>query len=106
MVTQNSSSGGQNLSESVASVKHQCDSNHLQRRGVTTKQMFKVSYNYSKTSRRTFFRACVFSIFLPHIWNGFIFFCGFYSVFLVPCIVLVSEMLSFTMVTKFNYVLI
>ena len=53
------------------------------------------------TSRRTFFRACVFTIFLPHIWNGFIFFCGFYNVSLVPCIVLVSEMLSFTMVTKF-----
>ena len=34
------------------------------------------------------------------------FFCGFYNVFLVPCIVLVSEMLSFTMVTKFNYFLI
>ena len=57
-------------------------------------------------SRRTFFRACVFTIFLQHIWNGFIFFCGFYNVFLVPCIVLVSEMLSFTMVTKFNYLLI
>ena len=67
-------------------------------------------WNYLKqktqTSRRTFFRACVFIIFLPHIWNGFIFFCGFYNVFLVPCIVLVSEMLSFTMVTKFNYFLI
>ena len=61
---------------------------------------YKIS---AKTSRRTFFRACVFTIFLPHIWNGFIFFCGFYNVFLVPCIVLVSEMLSFTMVTKFNY---
>ena len=60
----------------------------------------------AKTSRRTFFRACVFTIFLQHIWNGFIFFCGFYNVFLVPCIVLVSEMLSFTMVTKFNYLLI
>ena len=33
------------------------------------------------------------------------FFCGFYNVFFVPCIVLVSEMLSFTMVTKFNYFL-
>ena len=60
----------------------------------------------AKTTRRTFFRACVFTIFLPHIWNGFIFFCGFYNVFRVPCIVLVSEMLSFTMVTKFNYFLI
>ena len=59
-----------------------------------------------KTSRRTFFRACVFTIFLPHIWNEFIFFCGFYNVFLVPCIVLVSEMLSFTMVIKFNYFLL
>ena len=62
--------------------------------------------NQPKTSRRTFFRACVFTIFLPHIWNGFIFFCGFYNVFLVPCIVLVSEMLPFTMVTKFNYFLL
>ena len=59
-----------------------------------------------KKTRRTFFRACVFTIFLPHIWNGFIFFCGFYNVFLVPCIVLVSEMLSFTMVTRFNCLLI
>ena len=33
------------------------------------------------------------------------FFCGFYNVFFVPCIVLMSEMLSFTMVTKFNYFL-
>ena len=60
----------------------------------------------AKTSRRTFFRACVFTIFLPHLWNGFIFFCGIYNVFLVPCIVLVSEMLSFTMVTKLNDILI
>ena len=60
----------------------------------------------TKTSRRMFFRACVFTIFLPHIWNGFIFFCVFYNVFLVQCIVLVSEMLSFTMVTKLNYFLI
>ena len=59
-----------------------------------------------KTSRRTFFRACVFTIFLPHIWNGFMFYCGFYNVFPVPYIVLVSEMLSFTMVTKFNDFLI
>ena len=58
------------------------------------------------TSRRTFFRACVFTIFLPHLWNGFIFFYGIYNVFLVPCIVLVSEMLSFTVVTKFNDILI
>ena len=60
----------------------------------------------AKTSRRTFFRACVFTIFLPHLWNGFIFFYGIYNVFLVPCIVLVSEMLSFTVVTKFNDILI
>ena len=52
------------------------------------------------TSRRTFFRACVFTIFLGHAWNGFIFFCGICNVFFGPCIVLVSEMLSFTMVTK------
>ena len=65
-----------------------------------------LTINATKTSRRTFFRACVFTIFLQHIWNGFIFFCGFYNVFLVPCIVLVSEMLSFTMVTKFNFLLI
>ena len=60
----------------------------------------------SQTSRRTFFRACVVTIFLPHLWNGFIFFYGIYNVFLVPCIVLVSEMLSFTVVTKFNDILI
>ena len=65
-------------------------------------QNFQI-FRDTKTSRRTFFRACVFTIFLPHIWNGFIFFCGLYNVFLVPCIVLVSEMLSFTMVTKLNY---
>ena len=62
--------------------------------------------HHTKSSRRTFFRACVFTIFLPHLWNGFIFFCGIYKVFLVPCIVLVSEMLSFTMGTKLNDILI
>ena len=41
-----------------------------------------------------------------NLWNGFIFFYGIYNVFLVPCIVLVSEMLSFTVVTKFNGILI
>ena len=65
-----------------------------------------LSRTRTKTTRRTFFRACVFTISLPHIWNGFIFYCGFYNVFLVPYIVLVSEMLSFTMVTKFNHFLI
>ena len=63
-------------------------------------------YPYSKTSRRTFFRACVFTIFLGHTWNGFLFFCGICNVFLGPCIVLVSEMLSFTMVTKCNHLLV
>ena len=37
----------------------------------------------SKTSRRTFFRACVFTIFLGHAWNGFIFSVVFAMFFLV-----------------------
>ena len=90
----------------------------LKTKDLPTKNSFKDDFGNSfcvfelknlslttKTTRRTFFRACVFTIFLPHIWNGFIFFCGFYKVFLVPCIVM-TEMLSFTMVTKFNYFLI
>ena len=60
----------------------------------------------TKTSRRTFFRACVFTIFFHTFRMGSFFSVGFYNVFLVPCIVLVSEMLSFTMVTKFNYFLL
>ena len=72
----------------------------------TSSNMMCMECRLAKTSRRTFFRACVFTIFLPHLWNGFIFFCGIYNVFLVPCIVLVSEMLSFTMVTKLNDILI
>ena len=74
--------------------------------GTSSLQAFYIIRLYTETSRRTFFRACVFTIFLPHLWNGFIFFYGIYNVFLVPCIVLVSEMLSFTVVTKFNDILI
>ena len=50
-------------------------------------------------------RVC-FLFFFEHAWNGFIFFCGFCNVFLGPCIVLVSEMLSFTMVTKCKHLLV
>ena len=78
---------------------------HTQRIGVCPVVAFCHKGRHKHPAGR-FFRACVFTIFLPHIWNGFIFFCGFCNVFLVPCIVLVSEMLSFTMVTKFNYFLI
>ena len=75
--------------------------------GTTLTTMRKFFGNHSpKTTRRTFFRACVFTIFLGHAWNGFIFFCGICNVFLGPCIVLVSEMLSFTMVTKCNHLLV
>ena len=53
------------------------------------------------------FSARVFSPFFFHTSGmGSSFFYGIYNVFLVPCIVLVSEMLSFTVVTKFNDILI
>ena len=53
------------------------------------------------------FSARVFSLFFFHTSGmGSSFFYGIYNVFLVPCIVLVSEMLSFTVVTKFNDILI
>ena len=56
------------------------------------------------------FSARVFSLFFFHtsgMGSSFsMVFTIFYNVFLVPCIVLVSEMLSFTVVAKFNDILI